>query len=169
MGRLRVVSQAQTFGGEQGAVEQGVAGDLLYRAQGRPAPRRDTMAWRTRGAKRSKTELLIRGTIVGQPISEEWSPSRTAGLKNRCYTDPSMSFEVVSEITQVELIAASNSIRDLRRLQKFYGPGRWRKMKGIAMVKLASGRVRRAELHWYEAHGIGRKELKRKRYLDTER
>lgn len=80
-----------------------------------------------------------------------------------------MGFEVVSEITQIELIVAGSSIRDLKRLEKCYGHGRWRKMKGIAMVRLASGRVRRAELHWYEAHGIGRRELKRKRYLDTER
>ncbi len=80
-----------------------------------------------------------------------------------------MSFEVVSEIAQIEPITAGSSIRDLERLEKCYGHGRWRKMKGIAMVRLASGRVRRAELHWYEAHGIGRKELKRKRYLDTER
>ena len=54
----------------------------------------------------------------------------------------------------------------LARLRRQYGPGRWRKLKGIALIRLASGRVRQAELHWYEAHGIGRKEVKRKRYLD---
>jgi len=52
------------------------------------------------------------------------------------------------------------------RIQKQYGPGRWRKLKGIAKVRLESGRVCRAELHWYEAHGIGRKKMKIKRFLD---
>ena len=77
-----------------------------------------------------------------------------------------MGFEVVGEITRIETIAAGTSIGELARLQKRYGKGRWRKVKGVALVRTASGRVRRAELHWYEAHGIGRKELKRKRYLD---
>ena len=56
-------------------------------------------------------------------------------------------------------------IRELGRLRKRYGRGRWRKMKGVATIRLADGRVRRAELHWYEANGIGRKEVKRKRYV----
>lgn len=64
------------------------------------------------------------------------------------------------------MIAIGNSIRDLPRLRKFYGDGRWRKMKGIALIQLRNGRVRKAEIHWYEAHGIGRKEFKRKSYLD---
>jgi hypothetical protein len=51
-------------------------------------------------------------------------------------------------------------------LQRRYGRGRWRKLKGIALIRDASGSLRRAELHWYEAHGIGKKEVKRKRYLD---
>ena len=76
------------------------------------------------------------------------------------------SFEVISDITDIETIAVSTSVRELARLRKQYGSGRWRKLKGIAMIRLRTGRVRRAELHWYEAHGIGRKELKRKRYLD---
>ena len=76
------------------------------------------------------------------------------------------SFEVIGAISEVETIAVGKGIRDLRRLQKQYGKGRWRKLKGIAQVSLRSGRIRLAELHWYEAHGIGRKELKRKRYLD---
>lgn len=74
-------------------------------------------------------------------------------------------FEVISDITDVEPIAVGRSIRDLARLRKQYGAGRWRKMKGVATICLASGQVRRAELHWYEAHGLGRKEIKRKRYL----
>ena len=77
-----------------------------------------------------------------------------------------MSFEIITEISQVELIAVGNRIRDIRRLRKVYGKGRWRKLKGTAQIRLRSGRIRLAELHWYEAHGIGRKEIKRKRYLD---
>ena len=75
-------------------------------------------------------------------------------------------FEVISDITEIETIAVGAAIHDLARLRKEYGPGRWRKVKGIAMIRLRTGRVRRAELHWYEAHGIGRKEFKRKRNLD---
>ena len=77
-----------------------------------------------------------------------------------------MNFEILGEITVVETIASGTRIRDLRRLRKNYGKGRWRKMKGMARVRLASGRIRLAELHWYEAHGIGKKEIKRKCYLD---
>jgi len=75
------------------------------------------------------------------------------------------SFEIISEIVGVEIVAVGNVIRDLPRLRKQYGSGRWRKLKGVAMIKLLNGNVRLAELHWYEAHGIGRKEFKRKRYL----
>lgn len=77
-----------------------------------------------------------------------------------------MPFEIVSEITQVETIAVGKRIRDLSRLRRLYGMGRWRKLKGVALVRLGSGKTRKAEVHWYEAHGIGRKEIKRKRYLD---
>lgn len=77
-----------------------------------------------------------------------------------------MNFEIVSEITQIEPIAVNRQIWDLARLRKMYGKGRWRKLKGVAQVRLQSGRIRLAELHWYEAHGIGRKEMKRKLYLD---
>ena len=76
------------------------------------------------------------------------------------------SFTIISDITHEEVIAIGNSIRDLPRLRKLYGDGRWRKMKGIATIQLRNGRVRKAEIHWYEAHGIGRKEFKRKSYLD---
>jgi hypothetical protein len=79
-----------------------------------------------------------------------------------------MPFEIVGEITQVETIAVGGRIRDVARLQRLYGRGRWRKLKGIALVRLRTGRIRKAELHWYEAHGIGRKEIKRKRYVDQE-
>jgi len=77
-----------------------------------------------------------------------------------------MNFEIIGGIQEVEIIAVGKSIRDLARLKKAYGPGRWRKLKGIARVRLQSGRVRLVELHWYEAHGIGKKDVKRKRYLD---
>jgi len=73
-------------------------------------------------------------------------------------------FEVVGEISTVETIAAGPSVRDRASLEERYGPGRWRKMKGVAMVRLESGRVRRAEIHWYEAHGMGKKRLKIKRF-----
>jgi hypothetical protein len=74
--------------------------------------------------------------------------------------------EIVGTITDIETIAAGRGIRGIDRLEELYGKGRWRKMKGRAMMRLPSGRVRLVELHWYEAHGIGRRELKRKRYLD---
>jgi hypothetical protein len=77
-----------------------------------------------------------------------------------------MDFEILGDFEAVELIARGRSIRDLARLRRLYGSGNWRKMKGIARIRLASGRIRITELHWYEAHGIGRKEMKRKRYLD---
>jgi hypothetical protein len=77
-----------------------------------------------------------------------------------------MNFEIISEITDIEAIAVGSRIRDITRLRRLYGKGRWRKLKGVAKVRLRSGRIRLAELHWYEAHGIGKREMKRKRYLD---
>jgi len=76
-----------------------------------------------------------------------------------------MDFEILTEIDDIEIIAVGAAIREIRRLQKAYGQGRWRKLKGIATVLLPTGKVREAELHWYEAHGIGRKEIKIKRTL----
>ena len=73
-----------------------------------------------------------------------------------------IDFEIVSEITDIETIAAGTGIRDRVRLKKQYGKSRWRKLKGTAYVKLTSGRIRLAEIHWYEAHGIGKKEFKLK-------
>jgi hypothetical protein len=75
-------------------------------------------------------------------------------------------FEVVGEIERVETIAVGGRIRDIMRLRRKFGPGRWRKLKGTARVKLASGSTRLAEVHWYEAHGIGQKMMKIKRFLD---
>ena len=77
-----------------------------------------------------------------------------------------MQFEIVGKIQGVETFATGSAIRELQRLRKFYGRGRWRKRKGLAYVRLADGVTRLAELHWYEAHGIGRREFKTKRYLD---
>ena len=77
-----------------------------------------------------------------------------------------MNFEIIGDITDIENIAIGSSIHDIMRLRKMYGKGRWRELKGVATVRLRSGRIRLAELHWYEAHGIGRKDMKRKRYLD---
>ena len=71
-----------------------------------------------------------------------------------------MKFEIVSEITNIETIAAGHSIRVLSSLNKKYGRGRWRKKKGVATVKLKDGCFRLAEVHWYEAHGIGKRDLK---------
>ncbi|MGR3178103.1 MAG: hypothetical protein ACUZ8E_08615 [Candidatus Anammoxibacter sp.] len=77
-----------------------------------------------------------------------------------------MNFQIIGEITGTEIIAIGNAIRDIARLKKQYGKGRWRKLKGFAMIRLRNGKNRKAELHWYEAHGIGKKEIKRKRYLN---
>ena len=75
-------------------------------------------------------------------------------------------FEIIGEIEAVETIAVGNRIREIARLRKSFGRGRWRKRKGLAMVQFPDGTIHRVELHWYEAHGIGRKKLKIKRYLD---
>lgn len=77
-----------------------------------------------------------------------------------------MTVRLLSELTDVEVIATGNSIRELPRLLKVYGSGRWRKLKGRAMVESPSGRPVLAEVHFYEAHGIGRKEFKIKRLLE---
>lgn len=73
-----------------------------------------------------------------------------------------MDFEIVSDINDIETIAIGTGVRDRARLRKQYGRGRWRKLKGIASVRLLSGKIRLAEIHWYEAHGVGKKEFKLK-------
>ena len=75
-------------------------------------------------------------------------------------------FEIVGPISDIETNAIGASIRQLSRLRRQYGRGRWRKLKGIAMVRTFRGEIRPAEIHWYEAHGIGRVRLKIKRFLD---
>jgi len=77
-----------------------------------------------------------------------------------------MHFQLIGEIEEIEIIAVGGKIRDIMRLRKQYGTGPWRKLKGIARVQLQGGKICRAELHWYEAHGIGRKKMKIKRILD---
>lgn len=79
-----------------------------------------------------------------------------------------MKFDVVGTIAQVETIAAGLSVKVRSFLRKTYGRGRWRKMKGVATVRLPNGNLRRVELHWYEAHGIGKRDFKIKEYLDEQ-
>jgi hypothetical protein len=78
---------------------------------------------------------------------------------------PNDNIEVFSEITDIEIIAVGASIRDLDRLQKKHGKGRWRKLKGFANVRLPDNTTCFAEIHWYEAHGIGKHDVKVKRIL----
>jgi hypothetical protein len=72
---------------------------------------------------------------------------------------------IIPPITAVETIAETPSIRELHRLRQQYGPGRWRKKKGIALVETEDGAQQPAEIHWYEAHGIGKVKMKVKRWL----
>jgi hypothetical protein len=78
-----------------------------------------------------------------------------------------MDVKILGEITDLEVIARGISVRVRNRLSKAYGPGRWRKLRGVAAVRLPDDLIVRAEVHWYEAHGIGRKELKIKRLLES--
>jgi hypothetical protein len=74
-------------------------------------------------------------------------------------------FEIVGALRDIETIASGRGIRELRRLKKAYGAARWRKMKGVATLRLQDGSTQTAEVHWYEAHGVGRKEFKIKRFI----
>jgi hypothetical protein len=76
-----------------------------------------------------------------------------------------MHFQILGPIEDVEIIAVGGRIHDVMRLQRQFGAGRWRKLKGTARVVLADGTLRLAEVHWYEAHGIGKKKVKIKRFL----
>ena len=77
-----------------------------------------------------------------------------------------MYFEIIGSIEKIETIASGGKIRDIMRLQKQFERGRWRKLKGFAKVRLPSGIIHTAELHRYEAHGIGKRKMKIKRFLD---
>jgi len=76
-----------------------------------------------------------------------------------------MIFEILGELGDVELIAKGSGVHERKRLRRAYGTGAWRKLKGTARIKLRDGTIQKAELHWYEAHGIGKKEFKIKRLL----
>jgi hypothetical protein len=80
--------------------------------------------------------------------------------------NPAASVEIVGVIARVEVIAVGRQIRQLARLKAQYGQGHWRKLKGDAQIRLGDGTIRRAEIHWDEAHGIGRRRVKIKRFLD---
>jgi len=77
-----------------------------------------------------------------------------------------MYFDIIGEVEEIETIAVGGKIHDIMRIRKQYGSGRWRKLKGVAKVRLQSGRICKAEIHWYEAHGIGKRKMKIKRILD---
>ena len=76
-----------------------------------------------------------------------------------------MFFKVIGRISEIETIASGKGIRERRRLRKFYGGRRWRKLKGMATIELSDGTIHHAELHWYQAHGVGAREFKIKRIL----
>jgi hypothetical protein len=78
-----------------------------------------------------------------------------------------MHFKILGDISNVETIATGAGIREIARLRKIHGRGRWRKRKGVAELRLEDGTVARAEIHWYEATGIGRREFKIKQFIDT--
>jgi hypothetical protein len=77
-----------------------------------------------------------------------------------------VKFEIIGEIESIEVISIGAGIRNLANLESNYGVGRWRKLKGRSLVRLPNGNIRFVELHWYEAHGIGRKDFKIKRFLE---
>lgn len=76
-----------------------------------------------------------------------------------------MEFEVIGDVVEIETIASGRGIRVLSRLVRQFGVGNWRKLKGLATIRLSSGEVVQAELHWYEAHGIGKRKMKIKRFV----
>ncbi|CAN5421705.1 hypothetical protein BH18ACI1_BH18ACI1_21790 [soil metagenome] len=77
-----------------------------------------------------------------------------------------MTFEIIDKIINIEIIAIGNKIREIAKLREEFGQGRWRKLKGETTVRLLNSRIRRVEVHWYEAHGIGKRKVKIKGYLD---
>ena len=97
--------------------------------------------------------------LVGCYDARKVSLERTKSPSN-------MKFEIIGELRSIETIAAGSGIRVLATLRKKWGPGRWRKMMGIARVRiLRTGHIRDAEIHWYEAHGVGRRDFKIKKLL----
>jgi hypothetical protein len=80
-----------------------------------------------------------------------------------------MHFKILGDISNAETIATGSGIREIARLRKIYGRGRWRKRKGVAQVCLEDGTIAQAEIHWYEATGIGKREYKIKQFIETKR
>ena len=76
-----------------------------------------------------------------------------------------MDFKIIGQIQEVEVIAQGHGIKNVNRLNKIYGRAHWRKLKGKCTIELHNGVIRKAEVHWYEGHGLGKKEIKLKRYL----
>jgi hypothetical protein len=76
-----------------------------------------------------------------------------------------VKFEIVGEIRSIETIASGHGIRILARLNRLFGTGIWRKLKGVATVRFEDGTLAEVELHWFEAHGIGKRKMKIKRLL----
>ena len=105
--------------------------------------------------------LMIRGLFTPGVIGSIWRM-----FQSQAEPDSFVDLEVIGHIRDVETIAVGRGIRDIMRLRIQFGPGRWRKMKGAADIRLPDGTIRVAEIHWYEAHGIGKRKLKLKRFLD---
>ena len=108
--------------------------------------------------------VLLR--TASNPVHQR-SDTRAASLGSGKRDGDAMGdFTIIGPIADIETIASSSSIRDIADLRELYGPGNWRKRKGIATVRLSNGTMRDAEVHWYEANGIGRKKEKIKRFLE---
>jgi hypothetical protein len=90
------------------------------------------------------------------------------GVSDALRYNAKMEFEIIGDIKHPETFARGSGIRELPRLRKIHGQGLWRKRKGFATVRLQDGTIREAEIHWYEASGIGKREFKIKRYIDTQ-
>jgi hypothetical protein len=104
---------------------------------------------------------------AGRELGADWRRQLESGHERTEGGADSMEFDIIGPIWEIETIAVGSRIRDLSRLRRAYGRGRWRKRKGVAIVRLHStGEIFRAEVHWYEAAGVGRKDLKIKRRIE---
>jgi hypothetical protein len=108
--------------------------------------------------------FLMRFCRIGQGIAGGKGVKKRSTLvfKQHFLGCSRVDFEIIGDIRDIEVIAIGTGIRDRARLQKQYGRAKWRKLKGVAQVQLPNGMIRVAEIHWYEAHGIGKKEFKLK-------
>ncbi|HEV8711635.1 MAG TPA: hypothetical protein VGX03_02260 [Candidatus Binatia bacterium] len=127
--------------------------------------------WATAGSTRNR--LAARWRFCLNPKGHSWAARSELRRKTLAWIIQEclqkydwMHFEIIGDIPDIELIATGPRIRILPLLRRRYGRGRWRKLKGKALVRLADGTVRRAELHWFEAHGIGKRKMRIKRFLD---